>query len=1295
MTELKNWVESLRREAVRSQPFQGQSSPSTNLVIAWARVESVSSSGVVVTVAPYGEERDIRLDGWLTTVDPNLNASEFVQIGGPRLEAGDDALVALFSGYLLAIGKRGEFVRREPMGVGAGRVTLVALPARISGGRTVRLLWNYVPNAAADPAPEVDRWLLVIDGSDLRDYPATTRAVTLGVQDPGSQHSATIEAFDADGVSLGTASAAWEIPRDAVTPPAVSIAARTLSSNSARVTYSATGATVDAWRFYADNTLVTSGTSPRSSSYIHRGLAAESTHTYRIEADYTDENDVTQTVTADASVVIDTAVSAATIDTFTATAVRNVVTVTWATSNCDTLVLQRKLSTAPDSTYTTIHTPANQAARDSDSYTDTVTATPGTSTQYTYRLVCGTITATAPVTVTVPRVDAPVLTLEARPASITSVQVVYSVSGAVTEWRLYVDTADDFTGGRRVRSGTSVASGAYSHTGLTAGGTYRYRLEADYLDADDATQTARVQAMITLGAPSVTIAAAADLNVVTVSWTSQFCESLILQRKPEGEPDSVYTTIHTPEEDDRATGSYTDTIDLDPGEEESYTYRIVCGSVTAEASATASLPEEDELPLPTVALSATAGLTTISATWETTGGELTAQTVSWTATDDPLNTGSTVLDTEARSHTITGLTPGTEYNVTITVTNSAGSDSDSAVATTGTIAAPTRLACGGQTTSSFRVTWSYSGTATFEIRIRETGELDWGNWIPQNVRVHTFRNLGAATEYDIQVRSVIGTNRSPASDIRRCETTGEIGAPVLTVTNPRYNQPSQGDPSLAFDAAWTEPAAGRVVIRRQIEIRTQRSGGDWMVAVEPSRQGTIRNPVDPASGPWTVSEDDLRASPLTWPWFPSRPVLARVRYQVAQAGAQPQAWSPWSPSVRFVHGSLRVDPPSYRDGTGVLLTRSNEPPRIVWVLDAFDGIATPLRMARRRHTAVTTGGEGSGTVESSEEAFIVITEYPSAGTYTSMAQNIAQSGFGDSQVVTGPSVTNPTDFSGLRLPPWWDCTFSPTTLVPHPGHSRPTTGDNVWRAEFTTRTERTPTNVDGMELDIVMTNNPIVGRAAASGGRAGSEGVVSAILGTGSGAILIGTSAALGASTLAVSGLAAGTSFGFAGGVSVASGTIVGSGFAATGGLTIVSGSGAAVTIGATTVSTITALSGIGLIAGAVAIIGTLIPTQRGQGHWEYSPEGGSNRFSTQHRTYAYVNTYGVQSFEIWSAIIGARYYVTHKEQRLYSPASFRVVGIPNFAGLPAAGSNPPYADVPTGTVPAKTGLFVPVTQNV
>ncbi|MCY4670528.1 MAG: fibronectin type III domain-containing protein, partial [Rhodococcus sp.] len=585
MTNLRQWAAELRAEQRRRMPHAGQASSSTELVLAWANVVSVSSSGVVIDLSPYGEpdSSSLRLDGWLTTVDPSLTASPFVQIGGPRLAAGDTALVMLYAGYLLALGKRGTFVRREPADEdAAGRVFIVVTPTRTGGV----LRWNYVP--APGSSLRVAAWELILDlpdgaVSNISAGTSTTR--TVGGLEGGDVVTATVIGTDSDGEVLGTASVTWEVEGEGATPPPqAAVSCRADGENDINVSYSASG-TLIAWRFYVDDAQRASGTSAASRTFSHSGLDADSQHTYRIEADY------------------------------------------WHPNERDSS-RERRTVTASD-TCTTGETP-------------------------------------------VPEI--------------------------------------------------------------------------------------------------VSFAGVADLNVIALTWQTMNCDSLVLQRAPEGS--TAFVTIHTPAADERDMGSHTDTIELDPGDEESFTYRLVCGTVTAEASVTASLPEEIPLPTVTITDATATSPTTATVEWETTGGELTGQTVTVTPTGDPAGAFTLTPGTEDRSVTLTGLTPGATYTVTVTVTNEAGSAASAgATFTTSAVGVPFALDCDGQTTSSFRVDWRYAGTATFEVRIREQGTAAWGSWVPVSVRLHTFTGLDAATSYEVEVRAVVGGNRSTAVPIV-CDTTG-------------------------------------------------------------------------------------------------------------------------------------------------------------------------------------------------------------------------------------------------------------------------------------------------------------------------------------------------------------------------------------------------------------------------------------------------------------------------------------------------------------------------------------------
>ena len=124
------------------------------------------------------------------------------------------------------------------------------------------------------------------------------------------------------------------------------------------------------------------------------------------------------------------------------------------------------------------------------------------------------------------------------------------------------------------------------------------------------------------------------------------------------------------------------------------------------------------------------------------------------------------------THTVTGLTNGTEYGFRISAANASGNSPYSAVVTAtpldaSALAAPTGLtATAGDASGEVDLSWTApSGTITkYQVRRGSGDPLVWGAWtdIPNSASLtsHTVTGLTDGTQYSFQIRAVSGTGGS-------------------------------------------------------------------------------------------------------------------------------------------------------------------------------------------------------------------------------------------------------------------------------------------------------------------------------------------------------------------------------------------------------------------------------------------------------------------------------------------------------------------------------------------------------
>lgn len=1037
--DIESWVARIRQAQRDTQPFSGQQSAQRDaqLNMAWVRV--VSASADAVTVSPLGDaDRVLTVDGWITPADPNIATSTFVQIGGPVLGPGDIALVMIYGGYILAIGVRRPFVRIDGSGE-AVRIGLAAVPT----ANGARLTWGIAPAQAGVT------WSLFVDDESaprLSDSTRTSYIVT--GQLPGSVHDATVYAFDSDGEQIGSAYAGWRVLGSL--EPTLSLAVRSADASSITIAYSATaGASpITAWRLYADDAQVRSGTGNRpTATYRHSGLTAGSEHTYRLEADYLDSDDVTQTETAE----ITAKALTQGISSFTATVDDLDVDLAWATRNCTMLQVQRKAGGADDSTYTTIHTPSSQSARNAGTHTDT----PGVGS-WTYRVVCGDETATADATVLDDTVPPTVSISAAGDSAALTVSGTFSATGVLTAWRLYRDNA------RHQSGSTPQPAGSFTHTGLTAGSTHTYRIEADYRDKSNVLHTVRDQVQVTLGEPSIdTFTAEADGGDVNLAWeTTNIGSAGVIHRKEEDADDSTYTQVTTVSAADIAAGTHTDV----PGEG-SWTYRLTAANLTATASVTVETDTEPIVII--IAARIIFGLLTVS--WTVTGGGITSQTVTVSDGVPPpdgfAHTESVAPGTTEASVSVPNAR-GT-YTITVEATNAAGTASDS-ITVRGTVPTPPTpqfVRCDDETRDSLTVEWfrPSGDNIVTSLRWRRVGQAIWGAWTVADTAVsHTVTQLLSNTSYEFEVRhshpervgqpNPIDPAFHSASVVIICQTTTLLPQPTLTIT-PRDAEHffgSVGGSSgvrVVFDASWTEPTTPPIT-SRTLQIRRQLGTPAW-VTVADDRIFDGTTPADSTDPPpWRIQGDPSAAAP----WRPGDLVEARVRYVTASGQ------SPWSDVVMFRHGSYRLPTPAV-----AAAYRGGSIPTVEYTVDGdpdVEGFRTlPIRYYR--DTEVRTAGPDLVATQHINLITndMVIVQYPGAGTHSARAVNRASTAGGGITSAASPAATVivTPDLSPLRTPPMFSATGS--------GLARRTAGtQHIYASTVRFAVQGRPAGVRGVEI---------------------------------------------------------------------------------------------------------------------------------------------------------------------------------------------------------------------------------------
>ncbi len=209
------------------------------------------------------------------------------------------------------------------------------------------------------------------------------------------------------------------------------------------------------------------------------------------------------------------------------------------------------------------------------------------------------------------------------------------------------------------------------------------------------------------------------------------------------------------------------------------------------------------------------------------------------------------------THTVTGLTNGTAYDVRVRAVNAEGDGawSDAATATPG--GAPERITDLSLTTGDAQIglSWTAPGDGGLSItgydveyRVTSTG----GAWTDAGHSgtdpSHTITGLTNGTEYDIQVRAVNAAGDGPNTNTANATPTAAITAPEqvsgLTLTTG----------NMKIEASWSAPDdGGSAITGYEVEYRVTSTGGSWTDAGH-NGTGTSRTIAGLANG----TEYDIR-----------------------------------------------------------------------------------------------------------------------------------------------------------------------------------------------------------------------------------------------------------------------------------------------------------------------------------------------------------------------------------------------------------------------------------------------------
>ena len=413
-------------------------------------------------------------------------------------------------------------------------------------------------------------------------------------------------------------------------------------------------------------------------------------------------------------------------------------------------------------------------------------------------------------------------TLPAQAAGVTVTGVEVQQQGAADEsWSTIATLAANVT--------------SHTMTGLTAGTTYnlRIRLVTSSGNADSDTL-----AVDTLAAPKPATGLTASnptQTTVDLAWTLPTQASGVSMTGVEVQQqgsDNAWTTVATLAAD-ATSHSLT-------GLTAGTTYNLRIRLVTSSGNADSDVVSADTLAAPNPATGLTASnptQTTVDLAWtlptQASGVSMTGVEVQQQGSDNAWTTVAT-LAADATSHSLTGLTAGTTYNLRVRLVTSSG-NADSDVVSADTLAAPnpaTGLTASNPTQTTVDLAWTLptqaSGVSMTGVEVQQQGSDNaWTTvaTLAADAISHTVTGLTAGTTHSFRVRLVTSSGNAD-SDAVSASTMKEpalqvsvdpLPATALAASNPKAN---------AVDLAWTLPTQSSGVTVTGVEVQRQ-SGGSW------------------------------------------------------------------------------------------------------------------------------------------------------------------------------------------------------------------------------------------------------------------------------------------------------------------------------------------------------------------------------------------------------------------------------------------------------------------------------------
>ena len=504
------------------------------------------------------------------------------------------------------------------------------------------------------------------------------------------------------------------------------------------------------------------------------------------------------------------------------------------------------------------------------------------------------------------------------PGAPTSVSATANNSSATVSWTAPANNGGSPVTGYTVTSDTgqtcTTSGTSCTVNGLTNGSTYRFTVVATNLSGNSlpsASSNAITPTTLT-GAPSNVAAASYQNSQATVSWSASANNgATITGYQVTASPGSGSCTAAASARSCVVTGLANGTT---------YTFSVVATSSLGNSPSASATATPATVPGTATGLSTTVTTTSITVTWSAPGSNGGAAVTGYTAVASP---GDQTCTATTSPCTITGLSAGTLYVVTVFATNLAGTGAG-ATTTAATSAAPSgvpgqptnvgaSVGISGSATVSWTVPASNGGSAITGYTVQYATGGSYTNWTTASGctgtgTTCTINGLTNGTSYKFQVLATNPAGSGPYSAASSAVTVTSTNFFGTSAPNAPTNVVATNYQNGQVPVSWLPPTSngGLAITGYTVQYATGSGYTNWTTAsgctgtstscvVSPLTNGTsyeFRVLATNSKGSSSYSTASNAATPATTPGAPTAVSASNVN-NVAN-GTAPSASVSWT-----------------------------------------------------------------------------------------------------------------------------------------------------------------------------------------------------------------------------------------------------------------------------------------------------------------------------------------------------------------------------------------------------------------